>query len=71
MDELIDVEATSRADREEDLDNGYTNLQSGKSRRLKELRREARAKLREIVTNIDDYEVVDYLKKVGYFKGHL
>jgi hypothetical protein len=71
MEEQIDIEATSRADREDDLDNGHTNLQSGKSRRLKELRKKARAKLRDIMTNIDDYEMVDYLKKIGYFKGHL
>ncbi len=41
------------------------------SRSQKERRIAARAELREIVTHIEEFEMVDYLKKVGHYLGHL
>ena len=71
IDALTDMEAASRANRLEDIGNGHNDLQTGSSRVQKEKRIEARAELREIVTKIDEFQMVDYLKNVGYFKGHL
>jgi hypothetical protein len=71
LDQLIDYEATARADREMDLDNGPAEDQPGSSRRKKEMRKEARERLRHNVLDYEQYEMADYLNKVGSFKGHL
>jgi len=58
IDALTDMEAASRANRLEDIGNGHNDLQTGSSRSQKEKRIEARAELREIVTKIDEFEMV-------------
>jgi len=60
--------ASTRANRDEDIGNGHNSQQSGSSRSQEERRIAARA---EIVTHIEEFEMVDYLKKVGYYLGHL
>ena len=62
IDELTDIEACTRAFLEEDLENGLAAEQPGSSRHKKEARIEARARLREVVTHIEDFEMTDYLK---------
>jgi hypothetical protein len=71
IDALTDMEAASRANRLEDIGRGHNENQAGSSRREKERRIEARHELRQIVTSIEEYEMVDYLKHVGYLNGPL
>jgi hypothetical protein len=65
VDALTDTEATTRANRAEDIGNGPNDEQAGSSRCQKERRLLAKAALREIVAHKDEYEIVDYLKRVG------
>jgi hypothetical protein len=46
IDQLIDVEGSTRANREEDLERGHNDQQSGRSRTRKEIRLQNKAKLR-------------------------
>ncbi len=71
IDALTEVEASTRANCEEDIGNGHNSQQAGSSRCQKEKRLAARAELREIMNHMDEYEMVVYLKKVGYHMGHL
>jgi hypothetical protein len=68
IDQLIDVEGSTRANREDDLERGHNDQQTGSSRAKKEVRLNNKAKLRQIVSKIDEYEIIDYLKKVAYYK---
>ena len=53
------MEASTRANRDEDIGNGHNSQQSGSSRSQEERRIAARAELREIVTHIEEFEIVD------------
>ncbi len=71
VDALTETEATMRQNRAEDIGNGPNDEQTGSSRSQKEKRLLAKAALREIVSHKDEYEMVDYLKRVGYYKNNL
>jgi len=71
LDELIDEEAGASGLREENLAVEDPSNLPGNSRRKTDIRKRNRAKIRTIVTRIDNYEMCDFLKRVGYYKGHL
>ncbi len=71
LDELADVEAAARGEREEHLAVEEPGDMTGRSARKRDIRKANRARIRTIVTRWEEYEMTDFLKRVGYFKGHL
>jgi hypothetical protein len=70
LDELRDVEASTRHEREEDIERGPAEEQTGNSRKQKEKRLARQQKLRRLVMHMDDYDMVSYLKRVSSYKGY-
>jgi len=71
LDELVDVEASVRGEREEHLAVDEPSTSTGGTRRKRDIRKANRDRIRTLVTRMEEFEMTDFLKRVGYFKGHL
>jgi hypothetical protein len=67
----VDIEAAARGQREENIAVKDADNLPGNSRRKMDIQKANRARIRTILTRFEEYEMCNFLKKVGYYKDHL